>query len=125
MRGDEKVAEVIPISQATGRSSVFQPYSVNLSALTRHLEDAVCSRFCLVYSDKEARLVAEPMDGESEYVRELLEHINKRVLGTQEVRLERRFKDETHLTLTTKDTHDRSYAYSFQLDPAAFAEHPG
>tara|TARA_Y100000310_G_scaffold329474_1_gene399401 strand:+ start:757 stop:1134 length:378 start_codon:yes stop_codon:yes gene_type:complete len=125
MRGNDKVAEVIPIGQASGRTSVFQPYSINLSVLIRQLEESVCGRFFLTYSDKEARLVAVPLDGESEYVKGLLELINRRVLGTQEVRLERRFKDETHLTLTTEDTHGRSYVYSFQLDSAAFADHPG
>ena len=125
MRGDEKVAEVIPIGQASGRSAMSQPYSINLSALIRHLEQNVCSRFFLTYSDREARLVAAPMDGESSYVHVLLEHIHDRVLGVQEVRLERRFKDETHITLTTEDTHGRSYGYSFQLEAASFADHPG
>ena len=126
MRGDDKVANVIPISQAMRRAvRAFQPHAVNLQSVSQLLEEYVCPRFFLAESPAEARVVAVPTDGESEYVRALLDGVNGRVLGIQEVRLERRFPDETYVTLTTEDTDGRQYVYTFQLSEHAFAEQPG
>lgn len=126
MRGNDKVAEVIPISQAAKRAvRAFQPHAVNLKAVSELLEKYVCPRFFLSEEDAAHRSAAVPTDGESEYVQELLGCLNDRVLGIREVRLERRFPDETYVTLTTGDHDGRRYAYTFQLNPHAFADLPG